>query len=59
VTTIPVIYGLQQSDPAYLRAVEAEERLIIGLISSLRQDFRAAMLECGECETVLPKYGTL
>jgi hypothetical protein len=59
VTTIPVIYGLQQSDLAYFRAVEAEGRLIIGDIGSLRQGFRAAMFECRECKTVLPKYGTL
>lgn len=58
-TTIPGIYGLQQSDLAYFRAVEAEGRLTIGHISSPRQDFRAAMFECRECKTVLPKYGTL
>jgi hypothetical protein len=59
VTIIPVIYGLQESDLAYLRAVEAEGRLIIGDISSLRQGFRAAMFGCRECKTLLPKYGTL
>jgi hypothetical protein len=59
VTIIPVIYGLQESDLAYLRAVEAEGRLIIGDISSLRQGFLAAMFGCRECKTLLPKYGTL
>lgn len=59
VTIIPVIYGLQESDLAYLRAVEAEGRLIIGDISSLRQGFRGAMFGCRECKTLLPKYGTL
>ena len=59
VTIIPVIYGLQESDLAYLRAVEAEGRLIIGDISSLRQGFRATMFGCRECKTLLPKYGTL
>lgn len=58
-TIIPVICGLQESDLAYLRAVEAEGRLIIGDISSLRQGFRAAMFGCRECKTLLPKYGTL
>jgi hypothetical protein len=59
VTIIPVIYGLQESDLAYLRAVEAEGRLIIGDISSLRQGFRATMFGCRECKILLPKYGTL
>jgi hypothetical protein len=59
VTIIPVIYGLQGSDLAYLRAVEAKGRLIIGDISSLRQGFRAATFECRECKILLPKYGTL
>jgi hypothetical protein len=59
VTIIPVIYGLQETDLAYLRAMEAECRLIIGNISSLRQGFRAAMFGCRECKTLLPKYGTL
>jgi hypothetical protein len=59
VTIIPVIYGLQESDLAYLRAVEAEGTLIIDDISSLTQGFRAAMFGCRECKTLLPKYETL
>jgi len=59
VTIIPVIYGLQESALAYLRAVEAEGMLIIGDVSSLRQGFRAMIFGCRECKTLLQKYGTL
>lgn len=59
VTIIPVIYGIQGDDMERMKIAEAEGRLIIGDISTVRQGTKVAMFGCVECRTLLPKYGTL
>lgn len=59
VTIIPVIYGIQASDLDRLKAAEADGRLIIGDMSTLRNGSKVAMFGCKRCRALLPKYGML
>lgn len=59
VTIIPVIYGIQESDADKMKTAEAQGRLIIGDMNTVRQGTRVAMFGCRECRTLLPKYGTI
>jgi len=59
VTIIPVIYGIQESDMEGMVAAEMQGRLIIGDMSTVRQESTVAMFGCRECGTLLPKFGTL
>lgn len=59
VTIVPVIYGIQAADMERMKAAEAEGRIIIGDIGTVRQGSKVAMFGCGECRSLLPKYGTI
>lgn len=59
VTIIPVIYGIQASDMEKMKAAEAEGRILIGDMSTVRQGTKIAMFGCKICRTLLPEVGTL
>ena len=59
VTIIPVIYGIQAADMERMKAAEAEGRIIIGDVGTVRQGSKVAMFGCRECRSLLPKYGTI
>lgn len=59
VTIIPVIYGIQASDMEKMKSAEAEGRLLIGDMNTVRQGTKVAMFGCKVCRTPLPEYGTL
>lgn len=59
VTIVPVIYGIQAADMDRMKAAEAEGRLIVGDMDSVKQGSKVAMFGCKECRALLPKYGTI
>ncbi|MEW6605226.1 MAG: hypothetical protein AB1351_11150 [Thermoproteota archaeon] len=59
VTIIPVIYGIQASEVEKMKSVEAEGRLLIGDMSTVKQGTKIAMFGCKTCRALLPEYGTL
>ena len=59
VTIVPVIYGIQAADMEKMKAAEAEGRIIIGDMSTVKQGSKVAMFGCRECRSLLPKYGTI
>jgi hypothetical protein len=59
VTTVPIIYGIQESDMERIEAAEREGRLIIGDIGRVREGSKVAMFGCRECKSPLEKYGML
>ena len=59
VKIIPVIYGIQAGDLERMKAAEADGRLIIGDMNTVKQGSEVAMFGCKECRALLPKYGTL
>jgi hypothetical protein len=59
VGTIPIIYGVQQSDMERMEAAEREGRLIIGDLENIRAGVKVAMFGCKVCKSPLPKYGII
>lgn len=59
VTIIPVIYGIQESDIERMKAAEAQGRLIIGDIATVKQGSKVPMFGCRKCRALLPKYGAI
>jgi hypothetical protein len=59
VGTIPIIYGIQESDMEQMKAAEREGRLIIGDMKNVAAVGKAAMFGCKVCKSPLLKYGVL
>lgn len=59
VGTIPIIYGIQESDMEQMKAAEKEGRLIIGDMTNVAAGGKAAMFGCKVCKSPLLKYGVL
>jgi hypothetical protein len=59
VKIIPIIYGIQADDLERMKAAEADGRLIIGDMDTVKQGSKVAMFGCKECRALLPKYGML
>lgn len=59
VDTIPILYGIQESDMEKMKKAEAEERLIIGDMKNVVEGSKAAMFGCKVCKSPLLKYGVL
>lgn len=54
---IPIIYGINESELAFMKKAQAEGRIIIG-DRLVKPDSKMAMFGCKVCKTPLPKYGT-
>jgi hypothetical protein len=59
VTIIPVIYGILENDMERMKAAEAQCRLMIGDMGSIKQGSKVAMFGCKACKALLPQYGML
>lgn len=57
VKLLPIIYGIQESELAWMQQKEREGRIIIGDTRSIREGAKVALFGCGECKQSLPNYG--